>query len=288
MSLWSGGNSTNSDGVIQWAGGPTDWTSSEYTQNGYYSQEIKSFTMTCGDASSANLQTVGTNTAAPVTSYIYTGANDTNTGRPTIQLSTNPISFLKNPSKDGMAGIPGYSDGSSDSTKKTNVWDGTGDQNDSDSSSSSGDGSIFSKNAALKYGVPIGAAVVGLIVIWAIITACVRRNRGKNLKAPALGAVGSTLGGIAGGKAANSKYQALGGEDTDGLPMGATRKGAGVTAAVGPSPSTRYGNVAPGQAQRQGSNQGGMRDMRQQSSSNSNGSYRPSYAVSRSLNNNIN
>lgn len=272
MSVWSGGNSTNPEGVIQWAGGPTDWGSAEYKDNGYYTQEIKSFKMTCGDQSAANLQTVGQGTNA--TSWVYTGENGSD-GRPTLQLSTDPITFLKNPSKDGMAGIPGYETGSVDSTKKTNVWDGSGDQQDKEaSSSSSGGSSIFSKNAALKYGVPIAAGIVGLIVIWALITWCVRRNRAGKMDQPALGAIGSAVGA----KSAASRYQALGGgDDQEGLPMGARRtRGGGIGPAAGPSASsgaTRYGNVAPTPSTPN-------RDMRQNASNGSNSSYRPSYAVS--------
>ncbi|PWN51694.1 concanavalin A-like lectin/glucanase [Violaceomyces palustris] len=251
FSTWAGGNSTNPEGTIEWAGGPIDWESAEYKQNGYYSQELKQFNVVCADQSVANLETQGS--GSTVTSWVYTGSNSSTTGEPEFVLSTDSISFLKNPGKDGISGYPGYDDASTPGTtgKDSNEWDGSGDNNESSSSgsSSSSSGSSFNKQAAIKYGIPIAGAVVALIALWALVVLCIRKRRNTKLSSPQ--GVGVSKGGAPFGAAAigaglgsnkrgASRYEPLNGNEDPTLPFGAERKGTGIGPAVGPSPGGRF------------------------------------------------
>jgi hypothetical protein len=136
VSMWAGGNSTNPPGVIQWAGGPIDWTSSQYTSKGYYAMEIRSMNVTCRSPP-----------ASDVTSWVYTGANDTSTNKPAFETSSKAISFLKDPSQDGVPGTPGS--GVQVGDKVEGTWNGKG-------SSSSSSGTWFTKvsRAACRASIP--------------------------------------------------------------------------------------------------------------------------------------
>lgn len=284
LSTWAGGNSTNGEGTIEWAGGAIDWSTSEYQQNGYYATEVKSFTVTCADQSDANLTTVGSGSS--VTSWVYTGQNSSTTSEPEFQLSKDSIPFLKKPAQDGGLNLPGNAQLTSNLPK--GGWDGSGDtsglddsvrgtgqkSSGSSSSGSSDDGSdtwSFSKNAALRIGVPVAAACVGLIALWAFIVWCVRRRR-KNDMGGAHGVVGrggpgtgigpdgrykgpgsttaanisAAAGALAGRKGSTTRYHALGNEHEedadlyDAPPQGARRVGMGVGPAPGPTPSTHF------------------------------------------------
>jgi beta-glucanase (GH16 family) len=281
LSIWAGGNSTNAPGVIAWAGGEIDWTASAYTSKGYYPVELASYSVTCGDPTTSNfaLQGSGTN----YSSWVYNGVNTSTT--PGILLSTEAMTFLKTPAAGGYAGVPGYED---QNVVPTGGWDGSGDtgvQLNSDGTiKTSGGSSGVSKEAALKYGVPIAAAVVGFIGLWALIIYIVRRRRRRANNAS--GPLGSGYHGKGGfvtssRNASASGYKAIakGADDEDwdhrdsmekernGSPQGEYLHMTGVNTVPGawgpPTPATpyqprmNYANTSaapafpPGQAPRQ-------------------------------------
>lgn len=168
FSTWAGGNVTNPEGTIEWAGGPIDWNTPEYQKNGFYSQEIKQFNVQCASLDSLNLNTVsGNSTSGNVTSFVYTGGNSTTTGEPEFGLSTLPLRALSDPGADGYPGYPGYG------MKLPG-------QNDAMSAAT--------RSTALKFALPIAGALVGLGAAWAIV-AFVRR---RNMRAPVINAIGVT------------------------------------------------------------------------------------------------
>lgn len=253
-------------GVIDWSGGAIDWNSATYKSAGYYSMELGSFSVNCADLEAVDLATTGTGNN--ITSWVYTGTNDSTTGNePGFQLNKDPITYLKNPASGGAYGQPGYEDQTANTKGNSNMWDGSGDTGANDaaangSSGSSGGGGGITAASAKKYGIPIAAGVVGLILLWALVVWCVRRRR-RNAKtiAGVQGAGGAssgstfgnvrrgsqlTGGGIAGGKitsgASGGKYTQLndaGASSSDyDLPMGAEKQGYGVGPASGPRPNT--------------------------------------------------
>ncbi|SPO24993.1 related to cell wall protein UTR2 [Ustilago trichophora] len=206
FSTWAGGNATNPVGTIEWAGGAIDWNTPEYKKSGFYSQEIKQFNVQCASLSGLNLTSVsgsgsgananGNGSNDDVTSFVYTGANSSQTGEPLFGTSSAPLRILSDPGADGIAGYPGYGMTSSQSGEKGGK-DGKGSNKDSQGKSQDGkanskddaaDGSSVSTSDALKYALPISGAIVGLGAAWAII-AFVRR---RHLKAPIINAIGVT------------------------------------------------------------------------------------------------
>ena len=261
FSTWAGGNTTNPQGVIEWAGGAIDWTTPEYQQNGYYSHEIKSLSMGCAPTSTAQgIATTGSGSS--ITSYTYTGSN-TSDDRPGFQFSTSPLVAIADPSADGQAGLPGWAGGQNPKVKNGNSWDGSGKQisdtvraqsgaetsaqasgsPSSGNGSGSGDDGVLSAKSALKYGVPIAAAVIGLILIWAIALACYRRRRNQRIKSASQSGImgGTTVTSFSNG-AKGSAYAPLKNIDNDweGAPVGAERKGQGYGPAVGPTSGPHY------------------------------------------------
>ncbi len=236
LSVWAGGNVTNPEGVIAWAGGEIDWNSPTYQQQGYYGHEITRFTMNCASPSLANVTTTGT--GANLTSWIYTGNNISNSDRPEFQLSRNPIPTISDPSAGGHAGLPGWASTTNAKVSNGNSWDGSGDTLPGRSSSNSNAGSL-----ALKYGVPIAAALVGAALIWGLSVWCWRKRRNAKLRPEGTGitfgnlpATASAAGAaLTGGNKRASKYQMLqdSGEDA---PMGAQKVGSGYGPAPGPRP----------------------------------------------------
>lgn len=259
VSVWAGGNSTNPPGVIEWAGGEIDWTAQKYASQGYYSAEIKSFTTNCAAQSASGVSTVGAgNTTA---AWVYTGKNSSSLDGPEFSLSTDPISFLKNPDEDGHFGLPGYTDQSAFTQSNKNAWDGSGDtaglsskeisgKSGGSSGSSSNSGGWLANNRTLSIAVPVIAAVAAVAAIWALAVWCCRRRRQEKAHNNELGSgilaksgvpVTSTAynaGASKGGRA--SRYHALYEEDEDAggdpTPMGAQRVGQGYGPAVGPRP----------------------------------------------------
>ncbi|EPQ29634.1 uncharacterized protein PFL1_02853 [Pseudozyma flocculosa PF-1] len=255
FSIWAGGNSTNAPGTIDWAGGPISYDTDEYRKNGVYSQEIKSFSISC------NPSTNGGSTNA--TSWVYTGSQSDSTNEPEYTISTSPIKPLSEPSRDGYAGYPGYDSKPSAGTGPgTNRWDGSGTTSKAKpgSSDSSGDDGVTTQNA-LKYGLPIAGALVALIAVWALVTVVYRRrhkdklyasgvtgiaggpgmvdklasSRGRAASATGLFAVTSATGAGVGRK--GSKYIPLQDVADAGLPDGTTRIGTGIAPASGPTPA---------------------------------------------------
>jgi beta-glucanase (GH16 family) len=215
ISTWAGGNITNAAGVIAWAGGEIDWTSANYTSQGYYSAEIKSFAVTCASQTVSDVSTTGNGTS--VTSWVYTGSESTTYDAPEFSLSTTPISYLATPSLDGTAGLPGYSVQSEFSETNKNAWDGSGDTSGlstkattksssakssssstssagttkstggssedsttSTSTSSSGTKYWLDNNQVLSIAVPVAGAAVGLLAIWCLVSCCLKRRNRAN------------------------------------------------------------------------------------------------------------
>ncbi|KAK0544198.1 putative glycosidase CRH2 [Tilletia horrida] len=252
FSTWAGGNATGSEpGTQEWAGGLIDWTTSEYQNNGYYAQEMKSYSISCADPTDSGSSSGSRRDSGNYTSWVYTGQQSSSTGEPAFQLSTSPISAIKNPGADGAPLAPGASGLASTSIK--NSWNGSGAKVKTSTGKGSGSsGSSSGTKTALKYGVPIAAGIVGLVLLWGIITWLSRKRRmssvGKNnpLGAPGTAIVGNAFSGS--GK--QSKYAPLHDNafsaDMDDAPMGAQRVGTGIGPAVGPRPGPMSGT--PGRA----------------------------------------
>ncbi|KAE8224584.1 hypothetical protein CF319_g2540 [Tilletia indica] len=252
LSTWAGGNATSPQGTREWAGGLIDWTTPEYKSNGYYSQELRSYTVSCANPSSSRRAPTNSSAGNGPTSWVYTGQNSG--GQPGFQLSSAPVNALKNPGADGSPSAPG-----SDSLSKTSIsnsWNGSGVKAKSGSGGGGG-GSLFSSSAALKYGVPIAGGIIALILLWAACVWMTRRRRmstvGKNnpLGAPGTSITGApgmahqhNVGGGVAGKMANkrtSTYAPLNNSEMDDAPMGAQRMGTGYGPAVGPRPGPMAG-----------------------------------------------
>lgn len=199
LSTWAGGNDTNPEGTIAWAGGPIDWNSPEYKQNGFYSQEIKQFNVQCASIDSLDLTSIpaenssnGSNPgSANVTSFGYTGANSTSSLGPAFGTSTDPLRILSDPGADGIPGYPGYGAADTGPSGK-GKQDSKGSSNDKNDHDGSKDGDAHSSSVptsdALKYALPISGAIVGLAALWAIIAFV----RSRHLKAPIINAIGVT------------------------------------------------------------------------------------------------
>lgn len=206
FSTWAGGNATNPEGTIEWAGGPIDWTSPEYKNQGFYSQEIKQFNVQCGNLSGMNLSSISGSGNGNITSFVYTGADDTQTLEPAFSTSTAPLRILSDPGVDGIPGYPGFGvtinksgsngkgakDGK-DSGKGTssNGGSSSGGNKDANGTTNTKDDAASSSggmSSALKYALPISGAVIGLTAAWAIVAFARRRH----LKAPIINAVGVT------------------------------------------------------------------------------------------------
>ncbi|KAL9935818.1 hypothetical protein V8E36_005395 [Tilletia maclaganii] len=257
LSTWAGGNATSPQGTQEWAGGLIDWTTQEYNSNGYYSQELQSYSITCADPTSSDGSSGSRRAPSNYTSWTYTGQNVSST-LPAFQLSSAPISAIEDPSADGSPAAPGASGLSK--TSITDSWNGSGVKAKSGGGGGSSGGNLFNGSSALKYGVPIAAGIVGLILIWAACLWMVRRRRRSNVgKNNPLGAPGTAItgsqglvhnvpgGGVTGGVGAafagkrTSKYAPLDAADMDDAPMGAQRHGTGYGPAVGPRPGPMAG-----------------------------------------------
>jgi hypothetical protein len=256
ISVWAGGNDTNTQGVIDWSGGPIDWTNSQYTSQGYYSAEIKSYAVTCASQKVSGITTTGNGTTP--TSWIYTGQTSSSLSEPEFMLSTNPLTFLKNPSAGGTAGLPGYSTQSDFTSSNKNAWDGSGDTSglsaaEISGKSGSNSGGWLDNNKALSIAVPVAAAIVVIIAIWAIAVRCARRRRRSRENDSTRNNVNDTLGGAvmnigSGGGSRNSAYSKLDEDEEDDItPMGAQRVGKGYGPGVGPTPGpqSRYLDSVP-------------------------------------------
>lgn len=212
VSVWAGGNSTNGDGVIDWAGGPIDWTSSTYTSQGYYSAEIRSFQQKCASPNiDTSISTVGSGSS--ITSWVYTGNTSETLDMPEYVLSTDPIEYLANGAADGLPNMPGYQTQTPFTKANSNAWDGSGTtsglskeqkggaakgsvgQNTNDGvgtsdSDDSNSGGWLNNNRTLSIAVPIVAGGGVLVALWALLVCCSRRRRRKATE-------GNTSGGIA-------------------------------------------------------------------------------------------
>ena len=198
FSTWAGGNATNPEGTIEWAGGLIDWDTPEYEEQGFYSQEIKQFNVQCASLDSLNLTSVsGNGTSGNVTSFVYTGANSSQTLEPAFGTSTAPLRILADPGADGYPGYPGYGVTSSSSKggkdakggKGSSTGSGQGGQDgQSTTNNDSAKSSSSSTSDALKYALPISGAVIGLAALWAIIAFVRSRHR----KSPEINAIGVT------------------------------------------------------------------------------------------------
>ncbi|PWN34811.1 concanavalin A-like lectin/glucanase [Meira miltonrushii] len=259
ISVWAGGNSTNPPGVIQWAGGAIDWTSSAYTSPGYYSAEIRSFQTTCASQSNLNETTVGNGNTT--TSWVYTGQMSDN--EPQFALSNDPISYLASPQDDAPPGLPGYSVQSAFTKSNSNAWDGSGDtsglsQKDvtgkgSTSNNLNSSGGWLANNRTLSIAVPVVAGAISLAVMWALCVCLFRRYKkrenGNNVLANSGvplkdGSVG--FNNINSSSNKGTRYEALYDDEdeaseneamyADPTPMGAQRVGKGYGPASGPRP----------------------------------------------------
>lgn len=267
ISVWAGGNSTNPPGVIDWAGGAIDWTTSTYTDQGFYSAEIRSFQSNCASQKSLNLTTVGTGNST--TSWVYTGQMADS--EPQFALSTDPISYLSSPGDDAHPGLPGYPVQSDFTKTNSNAWDGSGDTSGlskkeitgKSSNKDNDSGGWLANNRTLSIAVPVVAAAAALGALWALGVCLYRRFRRKSSHNNALGhgvlaksGVALHNGGPSGGSVGynnvnasnkgSTRYHALDDDEdsaddqevryADPTPMGAQRVGKGYGPASGPRP----------------------------------------------------
>ena len=247
VSTWAGGNSTNAPGVIEWAGGAVDWTSAEYTSQGYYSAEIKSFAMTCASQNVDGVDKVGT--GPNVTSWVYSGQNTSAVTGPEFSLSTDPIKFVDDPSQDGRANVPGFETQSDFTVENKNSWDGSGDTSGLSASeiggASSNSGGWLANNKTLSIAVPIAAAAVAIIALWATAVWCVKKRRksseisygSKENDASVPGVMAAVVPSTNRKASPYNKLENASEEDV--APAGTKRMGAGYGPAVGPSPGRR-------------------------------------------------
>ncbi|KAK2605759.1 hypothetical protein N8I77_008573 [Diaporthe amygdali] len=149
LSIWPGGNSTNSEYTIEWAGGAIDWNSEDIKNYGYDFATFSSVSIECYNATSAP----GTNKGK---SYYYNDAAGTNN---TVVDSDKPtiLASLQGTGTDMEAGASSASASSSASTANT-VPGGSsgsgvgnvvgGDTSGSGSGSSSGSSTTSSSDCA--------------------------------------------------------------------------------------------------------------------------------------------
>ncbi|CAL9738141.1 probable glycosidase CRH2 [Monosporozyma servazzii] len=69
LSIWPGGNATNAEGTVAWAGGEIDWDAPEIKDPGYYYAVVKEVNITCNDIPSGTKRN-GTR------SYIYNNEDE--------------------------------------------------------------------------------------------------------------------------------------------------------------------------------------------------------------------
>lgn len=78
ISIWPAGISSSANGTITWAGGLIDWTSPDYTANGYYWNTVQSVNMYCQAEAGTNANTTGwaytgTGAGGPVSLWVGRG-----------------------------------------------------------------------------------------------------------------------------------------------------------------------------------------------------------------------
>lgn len=82
LSIWAAGVEGSAEGTREWAGGYIDWNHPDYVANGYFSNVIKSVTITCA----------GTENDDPsLTGYVYNGSDSES--NPTVQ-TTNKTTII--------------------------------------------------------------------------------------------------------------------------------------------------------------------------------------------------
>lgn len=146
LSIWPGGDSSNSQYTIDWAGGAIDWDSSDIQNYGYDFATFSSVTIDCYNASSAP----GTNTGV---SYYYDNVAGTNASVVNGDNATVLASF-KGTGTDMDAGADTSSASSSSSTANTvpggsgGVGNTVGGDDSSSSGSSSGSSTSSSADCA--------------------------------------------------------------------------------------------------------------------------------------------
>ncbi|GAA6034288.1 hypothetical protein JCM8097_003826 [Rhodosporidiobolus ruineniae] len=198
FSVWPAGIAGTSNGTIEWAGGMIDWSSKEYTSQGYFSANVKWLSIQCYDGSDLDLPYQASNSSSSsnstssrlvkreefpklweradetVSSYVW-GSNDTN-GQIGV-FGSNAATIINSPYSTGQNMIVKNGD-----TKGV-----------SKSGSSSGSTGIFGDNAvgnwwarqktAVHVGIIVGACALALFLFVAICTICVRARDKKRQRA---------------------------------------------------------------------------------------------------------
>ncbi|OKL57252.1 putative glycosidase crf2 [Talaromyces atroroseus] len=134
LSIWPGGASDESAGVIAWAGGAIDWNSTDIQEVGYDYATIKEVNITCYDPpSGANIQ--------GNISYIYTNDAATNN---TVEI-TNNSTVMASFEDTGTNMTAGATTAAAQSTATSSSTSDSGSSESSSSSSSSSSGDGFSQ-----------------------------------------------------------------------------------------------------------------------------------------------
>ena len=133
ISLWPGGNATNSIGTIEWAGGEINWDASDLTNPGYYYAILKEVNITCGSIPSGTKQN-GTE------AYVYTSHHEYLQQDIAIVNERTYLDSLEASGNDPDAGASSSSSSSSSTSRSSS--------SSASSSSTSKDKNKKSKNAS--------------------------------------------------------------------------------------------------------------------------------------------
>lgn len=176
-----GVSESSNKNMKNWANGTLSFDDDGYRSRGFYSHELAHLRIQCADHKLANISQTGVG-SEPV-AYVYSKKNHSQTQPLDFSLSTDQVSLLKNPAKDGRPGTPGkpgtgpngdrpnmYTGGSGRSTKKNS------DDDDDDTSTTSN---------GVKIGIPVGIGGAALLGALALLIFYFVRRQKRALRRPA-------------------------------------------------------------------------------------------------------
>lgn len=174
-----GVSESSNKNVKNWANGTLSFLDEGYRSRGFYSHELGHLRIQCADLKLANISQTGVG-SEPV-AYVYSNKTNSQTHQLDFSLSTDQVSLLKNPAKDGRPGTPGKP-GTGPNGDRPNMYTGgtgrstTKDSHDDDNTSTVSNG--------VKIGIPVGIGGAALLGALALLIFYFVRRQKRALRRP--------------------------------------------------------------------------------------------------------
>ncbi|GAA5825982.1 hypothetical protein JCM3770_000909 [Rhodotorula araucariae] len=104
FSIWAAGREGQPDGLVEFAGGPVDWTASNYIQNGYYASYISAINVECYDPSL--LPELSPDASSPDSYAASAGLNASAEVPASGELAASPASLSADPASSTSTTAP--------------------------------------------------------------------------------------------------------------------------------------------------------------------------------------